>query len=119
MPRAILGLELFKLVVILLALVTLGRMGPLWACTAVGIAFGAHAFASLWVVRRVDGIPLRRMLANLGPGVTACAPMAMSALCPRWLMTASGGAPLYARLTIGIAVRGISYPAAPGLMSQN
>src|SRR5260221_5223311 len=61
MPRTIFGLELLKLAILLLALVTLGRMGPLSACTAVGVAFGAHPLASLWVVQRVAGISLGPM----------------------------------------------------------
>jgi PST family polysaccharide transporter len=112
MPRAILGLELLKLLVILLALVTLGRIGPLWACGAVGVAFGAHALASLYVVRRLDGIPLGRMLANLGPVLMACALMAVAVLGARWLVTVCGGAPIFIRLAIEISIGGLSYPVA-------
>jgi lipopolysaccharide exporter len=119
MPRAILGLELLKLFVILLALVTLGRIGPLWACTAVGVAFAAHAFASLCVVRKIDGIPLGRMLGNLGPVLAACALMVIAVLGARWLVTAWGGAPMLVRLMIEIVVGGLSYPMALWLFARD
>ncbi len=108
-----------KLAILLLALVTLGRMGPLWACTAVGVAFGAHALASLWVVRRVDGIPLGRMLANLGPVLAACMPMVIAVLGARWLVDARGGVPLALRLAIEIVSGALAYPLALWLLVRD
>ena len=119
MPRTILGLELFKLLVILLALVTLGRIGPLWACTAVGVAFAAHALASLYVVRRVDGIPLQRMLANLGPVLAACALMVGAVLGARWFLTEWHGVPIPVHLVIEILVGVLSYPMALWLFARD
>lgn len=119
MPRAILGLEFFKLVVLLLALLTLGRIGPLWACTAVGFAFGAHAFASLCVVRRIDGIPLRRMLGNLGPVLAACALMVVAVLGSRWLVASWGGAPIVVRLILEMSVGALVYVVALWLFARD
>jgi hypothetical protein len=119
MPRTILGLEFFKLVVILLALLTLGRIGPLWACSAVGLAFAAHAFASLVVVRRIDGIPLRRMLNNLGPVLAACALMVVAVLGTRWLVASWGGVPILVRLVLEILVGALSYPMALWLVARD
>jgi PST family polysaccharide transporter len=118
MPRAIMGLEFFKLVVILLALLTLGRIGPLWACTAVGLAFAAHALASLWLVRRIDGIPLRRMLNNLGPVLAACALMVAAVLGARWLLASWGGAAIL-HLVIEMSVGALSYPLALWLFARD
>jgi PST family polysaccharide transporter len=119
MPRAILVLELFKLLVMLLALVTLGRIGPLWACSAVGVAFAAHAFASLYIVRRVDGISLGRMLKNLGPVLAACALMVMAVLGARSLVTAWGAVPMLVRLVIEISVGALAYPMALWLFARD
>jgi lipopolysaccharide exporter len=83
LPRLILGLEGFKLVALVLFIVTLGRRSPLWTCVAVGLAFGGHALASLWLVRKVDGISLRRSLGALGPPLLACAPMVVAVLAAR------------------------------------
>jgi PST family polysaccharide transporter len=118
MPRAIMGLEFFKLVVILVALLTLGRLGPLWACTAVGLAFAAHAFASLWLVRRIDGIPLRRMLNNLGPVLAACALMVVAVLGARWLVASWRGAP-FLHLIIEMSIGALFYPMALWLFARD
>jgi len=71
----ILWLEVLKLVALVLSIVTLGRASPLLTCVAVGFAFGAHALASLWAVKRVDGVPLRRTVGGLGGVLLACLPM--------------------------------------------
>ncbi|HVY44614.1 MAG TPA: oligosaccharide flippase family protein, partial [Minicystis sp.] len=63
--RAIMVLEIVKTACLLGLIATLGRLGPLWACASVGIAFGASAVAYLVVIRRVDGTPLRKALAPL------------------------------------------------------
>jgi PST family polysaccharide transporter len=119
MPRAIMGLEFFKLVVMLLALLTLGRIGPLWACGAVGSAFAAHAFVSLCVVRRIDGVPLARVLGNLGPVLAACALMVGGVLGARGLLASWGGAPIVVQLVIETLVGALSYPVALWLVARD
>jgi len=74
-PVQILWLEAFKLVVLLGGIATLGRTSPLAACAAVGLAFALHALASLWVIERSDGVPLRKSLACLVPALLACVPL--------------------------------------------
>jgi PST family polysaccharide transporter len=78
LPRFILWLEALKLGLLLLGIVTFGRISPLWACVAVGMAFGLHALASLWVVRQKDGIPLRRSLGSMAPALGACVVMVVA-----------------------------------------
>lgn len=83
LPRYLMWLELGKLALLVLAIVTIGRHSPLMTCAAVGIAFGAHMVASLWVIRRIDGVPLRRSLGSLVPALLACAPMVGAVLAVR------------------------------------
>jgi lipopolysaccharide exporter len=90
LPRHVLGLEAFKLVALLLFIVTFGRRSPLWTCAAVGLAFAAHALACLWVVRKIDGVSLRRSLGAITPALLACVPMVMSVLAARQALAASG-----------------------------
>lgn len=80
LPRSIFMLEAFKLLLLLGGLVTFGRRTPLLACAAVGVAFAGHALASLWLVRQVDGIALRRSLGSLAPAFAACLIMAAAVL---------------------------------------
>jgi lipopolysaccharide exporter len=88
--RAIMILEFVKLVAIVAAIVTLGRISPLWACGAVGVAFALHALASLWVVRKIDQIPLARTIGRCLPPLFACAPMVLAVLGVRWALAHAG-----------------------------
>ena len=75
-PRAVMVLECLKVAGVLGMVATLGRLGPLWACVAVGITFAAHALAAMWVIRRDDEIPMRSMLIPLAAPFGASAIMA-------------------------------------------
>jgi lipopolysaccharide exporter len=55
-PRVDAALEVLKFASLVGLLLTLGRASPLWACSAVGFAFGMHALASMLVVQVMDGI---------------------------------------------------------------
>jgi PST family polysaccharide transporter len=68
---------------------TIGRRSPLWTCAAVGVAFGGHALASLWVIQKNDGISLGRTLGALLPALGACAIMAAAVLLVRGGLLAS------------------------------
>jgi PST family polysaccharide transporter len=122
MPRLILGLEAFKVVALMVCIVTIGRLSPLWTCAAVGVAFGAHALAAFWVVRKIDGISLRRSVGAIVPALAACATMVVVILAVRYAVTASGwaatekpGLRLLLEVTVGIA----SYTSAAFLFARD
>jgi lipopolysaccharide exporter len=115
MPRLILALESFKVVALLVFIVTVGRISPLWTCAAVGLAFGAHTFAAFWVVRKIDGVSLRRSVGAVVPALAACATMAVVILAVRHALDASGWAAVNrpaVRLVLEVAVGIGSYAAA-------
>src|ERR1041385_6379617 len=89
-PRLILWLEGFKVVALVSLIVTVGRAGPLYTCSAVGIAFGAHAVAALFVVRKLDGVPLGRLLGGPLAAIAACVPMVLAVLTVRHFLAPSG-----------------------------
>ncbi len=91
-PRAIMRLEITKTVGLLAAIALLGRLGPLWACAAVGIAFALGSFGYFWVIRGTDGLPLRDQILPLLPPIVACAPMVLAMLAVRRGIAALGGA---------------------------
>jgi PST family polysaccharide transporter len=109
-PRLITWLEAFKVAALVLLIVTVGRIGPLVTCAAVGAAFGAHALAGLWVLRRIDGIPIGRLLAGPFAALAACVPMVVGVLAVRYLSASVGGirAPM-ALLAIEMIVGAICY----------
>lgn len=82
-PRVITALEAFKVAALVLLILSIGRMGPLVTCAAVGAAFGAHALAALWVVRTIDGISIGRLLAGPLAAIVACVPMVIGVLAVR------------------------------------
>ncbi len=107
-PRAIMLLEITKTAGLLAAIALLGRLGPLWACAAVGVAFTLGSFGYFWVIRRFDGLTLREQILPLVPPVLACAPMVLAILAVRRGIVALGGAPslvsLLAELLVGALI---------------
>lgn len=83
LPRVIFWLEALKLAVLVGGILSFGRRSPLWTCVAVGVAFGVHALASLWVVRQTDQVPLRRSLGSLVPTLGACLVLVAAVLLVR------------------------------------
>jgi lipopolysaccharide exporter len=79
-PRVVSILELFKVFALLGTIIVLGRRSPEWTCLAVGVAFGLHTLASLWVVQLSDGISLFKFLGRLLPPLLACVPMVAAIL---------------------------------------
>jgi lipopolysaccharide exporter len=121
LPGFILGLEAFKLVSLVLFVITFGRRSPLWTCGAVGLAFGAHAFASLWMLRKVDDIPLRRSIGALVPSLLACLPMVLAVFAVRRSLAASGiGADRPAlRLLAEVAIGAMAYAIAALVVARD
>jgi PST family polysaccharide transporter len=107
-PRPMALLECLKVVVLIVAILALGQLGPLWACAAVGIAFGVHALASLWWVKRIDGIELGTLVGGLGRPLLACVPMVAAVVAVRHALQHVGPLPrgfgLLAELTAGAIV---------------
>jgi PST family polysaccharide transporter len=75
--RAIMTLEVFKLVLLFALIVAFAPLGPYWTAGAVGIAFGLQAIATATVVIVSDGIPA------WGMAMAACALMAAAVLSAR------------------------------------
>jgi PST family polysaccharide transporter len=118
LPRHVMLLELFKLAALLGAVATLGRMGPLWTCAAVGIAFAVHTLASLWVVQRVDEAPLSSSLASLGPPLLACAPLALAVLGARWALGGIANVSTAAALVLETLAGAIAYIVAAWFVAR-
>jgi lipopolysaccharide exporter len=108
-PRLILGLEAFKVFAVVFLITTLGRISPLWTCGAVGVAFAAHALASLWVVHRLDGLPLWRSLGSLWPALAASAPMVAAVLVARYALLHSGIVRPFECLSVEVLAGALGY----------
>jgi lipopolysaccharide exporter len=95
-PRPLMWLGLLKVIFLLGCISTIGRFGPLWACGAVGVAFAGDAIASMWVVSRMDKIPMSTLVGSCIPPLLACAPMVAAILGVRFLLE-----------QVGVHVRGV------------
>jgi PST family polysaccharide transporter len=107
-PRAAMWLGLSKIAFLLSSLFLLGQLtkDPLWACAAVGLAFGLHSLASMWAVRK-DGVSMLALLGRCAGPLGATVPMAMAILGVRELLTRAGlqlsGLLLFVEVAIGAA----------------
>lgn len=117
-PTQILRLELFKLALLGATICTFGRQSPLWTCAAVGITFALHALASLWVVERGDGIPLRRSIGCLVPCFAACFPLVIAVLGVRAAAQAVGGFSPIVELAFEIGAGALGYFAGASVFAR-
>jgi len=108
-PKQILRLEVLKLVSLVVGICTFGQASPLWACAAVGVTFALHALASLWILDRDDGIPLRSSLACLWPCLAACAPLVLGVLGARAAAQGIGGLSKATELALEILAGALGY----------
>lgn len=118
LPGRIFGLELIKLVCLVGGILSFGRTSPLATCAAVGIAFGIHAILSLWVVERVDQIPLMRSLASLAPALAACLPLVASVLLVRNGLAGGGGVSAVLSLVLEVLAGAAGYAAGAWLFAR-
>jgi PST family polysaccharide transporter len=114
LPRIIFWLEVLKLALLVGGILSFGRLSPLWTCVAVGVSFAAHAVASLYVVRRIDQIPLRRSLGSLAPALGACLVMVPAVLLVRSALAAWGD--VYPALSLAFEVLGGALAYALGAL---
>jgi PST family polysaccharide transporter len=118
LPGRILALEAVKLACLIGGIWSFGRLSPLATCAAVGLAFGVHAVLSLWLLEKVDGIPLRASLLGLLPALAACLPMVAAVLVSRGALAAAGGAPLWLALLLEIVAGAAAYVAAAWVVAR-
>jgi lipopolysaccharide exporter len=112
LPRHIFWLEALKLFLLVASIVTFGRKSPLWTCAAVGLAFGLHALASLWVVRQQDQVSLRRSLGGMAPALLACLVMVAAVLGARALVAQLGPVRPVVALACEVVSGALAYAAA-------
>ncbi len=108
--RSIMALEWLKAAAIVGGVYALGSAGgQLWACAGVGAAFGAHALASMWLVRRLDGISYLALIRPLLSPLVACAPMVAAVLAVRYGLARFEHLPRGVRITSEVTVGAIAF----------
>lgn len=104
--RTLLWLNWSGFLVLVAAMVAVGRAGIGWTCAAVGLSFVVQVWVALWAVRRSDGTPIARFLRPIaGPVAVACA-MVVAVITARPAL--AGWAPV-ARLALEIGLGATVY----------
>jgi lipopolysaccharide exporter len=121
--RAMTMIECVNVLIMLACLVTFGRINYLWACAAIGVAFGARLALSLFVLRRTDGVPILPILSRQWRPLLACVPLVLAVLAVRHWFLARGladarGLHAAPALALEIAAGGLAYVAAALLIAR-
>jgi PST family polysaccharide transporter len=115
-------LSLVQLVLLAGGLLTLGRMGPLWACVAVGLASAGHAMAALAAAHRFEGLPVAPLLLRVVWPLVPCIPMALAvAALPHALATWSPLPPFppLPLAVVQVALGALVYGASTWLVARS
>lgn len=108
-----LWMEALTLGVMMGCLLTVGKLGPLWACGAVGIAFTFRLLLTAIVLRAAEGISPATFLWKIVPPTLACVPMGLAVLGARHGLVALGLKTPLVFLACEIAAGGLAFiPAA-------
>lgn len=117
-PRWTLGLELVKLFFLAISMYSLGRIGPLWACVAAGLAFAAQAVVATWAVIRLDGGSYLAFAKRLLPPIVACIPMTAAVVGARTGLLAVGWHAGWKLLIVEIAIGAVAYVAGAFVLAR-
>ena len=115
--RVVMVLGLVQTALLMGGLFTLGRLGPLWACAAVGLAFALYTLVSLLVLRALDGVAVGRLLLRCVPPLLASVPMVMAILALR-TATTRFELPGALRLAFEIALGAVAYVASAFVVAR-
>lgn len=80
---AITVIECLNVLVMLVGLVTFGRISYLWACAAIGVAFAARLFLTMFILRKTDHVPMLPILNRQWRPLLACVPLVLAVLAVR------------------------------------
>lgn len=109
---------------IVILLFTMGRVGPLWACAAIGVAFGIRLLLSLELLRRLERVPVLPILARQWRPLLASVPLAAAVLAVRRAFQHAGWGELRGlhaapELVAAVAAGGLAYAAAALVIARS
>jgi lipopolysaccharide exporter len=85
-PGPLVKVEWITVAVLMAGLATLGRISPVWACAAVGLAFLCRLALGMYTIRVASGIGILAQVRPLLPPLFACVPMALAVWATRTLL---------------------------------
>lgn len=93
-PRVAMVCSFAKLTVIGTTMLTIGRLGPLFACLSVGCGYVVALLIAQYAISRSDGVPMTALIGRCVPPLLACGPMVLAVLAVRHAMALAGVGPL-------------------------
>ncbi len=115
--RVVMVLGLAQIALLMGGLLTVGRLGPLWACAAVGIAFALYTLISLLILRALDGVAIGRLLLRCVPPFVASMPMIVAILAFRAAISRFE-LPGALRLALEITLGAVTYVASAFVVAR-
>jgi lipopolysaccharide exporter len=88
--RALVVMEVGKVVAMCAGMAAFAPLGPLWICAGVVLAFALHALLSAWMCVRRHDLPARDLAVAFVQPLLACLPMIAAVLAVRWGLRAAG-----------------------------
>lgn len=116
--RAIMGLSLFKVAVLIGGIMVFARFGPLWTCVGVGFTFLLDTLLVLVLLKAFDGVNLVRLLGGVFRVCLACAAMAGGVVATRMGLAKVGFGPSWFSLGIEIVIGAVVYVAAAFVVAR-
>jgi PST family polysaccharide transporter len=92
---------------------------PIVTCGAVGLAFGMHSIASMVVVSRRDGVPMKEFVGQCAPPLLATVPMAVAVVLTRVLFHGAALDKEGVLLVVELLVGGITYVASSFVVARS
>jgi PST family polysaccharide transporter len=117
-PRALMFLSFLRAAAMVLFLVTVGRLGPAWACLAVGLGQITNGAASLAIARRAEGLSPRDFLAGVSRPVAAAAAMLAAVTALRLGLPPLGVRGAWSLLALEVLAGAAVYLAAAWVLAR-
>lgn len=114
--RIVMFFEWLSLGILVAGIATIGRIGILWTCGAVGAMFTIRTLMLMVVIHRLDGIQVRRFLLPLVRPVMVCVVMVAVIVIMRPTIASL---PPVARLGLEVAVGGVVYLIGAALIFRS
>ena len=121
--RVVTAIEATTALAMVALLLTMGRISPLWACGAIGVAFTARLLISLALLHWLEELPVAPILARQWRPLVAAVPLVAAIWGLRRLFDAHGlgaahGIHAAPQLAAEVAAGGLAYAAAALMVAR-
>jgi PST family polysaccharide transporter len=111
-------MDIITAALVIAALLTVGRTSPVWACTAVALAFGISLLIWAGVMKALENVPVPAFFALLVRPLIACVPMVAAITAVHHLLPAVGHGPSFLALVVEIVVGALAYAGAAWVIAR-